>query len=159
VEYRLVVALGSQYCRIRQIAPGAELTSAREITKNRHPSPEDILAAANYAFRIWFRILVTFMALLVILGAIYDKFFFTRSSLVPFIFFGAIIALLIGSACEVALIKSRLGFLVVWYARISKSEYPPRRVMPKIYDFWLGVVVMLIFFPIVAFGAYAQLAS
>ncbi|HJP74266.1 MAG TPA: hypothetical protein VJ914_08360 [Pseudonocardiaceae bacterium] len=142
IEYRIIVGIGTWYCRKRGIEQSPGLRSAREFLDQGVTA--NLQEAMAYAFTRWWRILAGILAIFIIFGLIYDGFFFTRTSRVPTVIMAVLIAPGFGSLALVGgFMQIRLRFLGNSIAR--EDDPPPPRVVPKFYDFWVAVAVTVFF--------------
>lgn len=144
MEYRLVVAIGMQYCRRRGIEPNDGLTQAAAVAAQTKPSVEVLLAACGYAFKIWCRIMYFFIGLLVAYGLAFDEFFYSRGNFASEIIIAILTGLPIGAIVEATVIKVRLNFLGWSDAARFGVPHLPKRASPKVYDFWIAAFVTVV---------------
>lgn len=153
LEYRVAAAVGVWYHNRRGSGLLSGLKSAKAFAGGSEVTPDELIDAAGYAFRGWFRAAVAWFVLFAGYGLLFDGLFYTPNSpiaLLPIAVFGAG---MLGSFVETSTIKTRLTFLVNASNRAAGADYAaPKYAAPKFYDFWIGVVVTVFIFLVFIFG-------
>lgn len=128
------------------------MVAAVEVASWAEPSVDRLLAAGDYVFRVWCRVMYVLIAVLVGYGFAFDELFYSRRNIGSDVFLALLGALLIAVVVQVTVVRVRLGFLV----RFGEGV-PPKRALPKWYDFWFAVAVAVFAVPVLLFGVYLSM--
>lgn len=92
-------------------------------------------------------------------GIVFDEFFYSRKNIAPFVVVAVLGALTVGALVELAIIRIRLRFLIGFESSHGGGSSPPKWMVPKFYDFWLGFVVTAFMVPVFLLGAVPSAVS